>query len=159
MTEAVRAYMLRLAAGAFLSAGLLALLPKGAAKKAAAAFCGLLMLLLALTPLVELDYDALPEAISRLELEKEELRTGIEIRNQALMARIISARIETYILDKASELGLSVRVELEMQTQAGTPYPKAATIYGAAAPAQKRQLQQYMEQMFAIPIQRQEWVP
>lgn len=68
--EVVRGYLLRLTAGAFLSAGLLALIPKGTSKKAAAVLCGLVMLLLALTPLAQLDYDALSEAISRLELER-----------------------------------------------------------------------------------------
>jgi len=152
MMEVVRGYLLRLTAGAFLSAGLLALIPKGTSKKAAAVLCGLVMLLLALTPLAQLDYDALSEAISRLELEKEEARTGIEIRNQELVARIIS-------LDKAASLGLTVTVELEMETRAATPYPKAVTIHGEATPAQKQQLQQYLEQTFAIPVQRQVWTP
>ena len=159
MMEAVRGYLLRLTAGAFLSAGLLALIPKGTPKKAAAVLCGLVMLLLALTPLAQLDDDALSEAISRLELEKEEARTGIEIRNQELVARIISGRVQAYILDKAAALGLNVTVELEMETRADTPYPKAVTIRGEAAPAQKQQLQQYLEQTFAIPVQRQVWTP
>ena len=128
-------------------------------KKAAAVLCGLVMLLLALTPLAQLDYDALSEAISRLELEKEEARTGIEIRNQELVARIISGRVQAYILDKAASLGLTVTVELEMETRAATPYPKAVTIHGEATPAQKQQLQQYLEQTFAIPVQRQVWTP
>ena len=153
MMEVVRGYLLRLTAGAFLSAGLLALIPKGTSKKAAAVLCGLVMLLLALTPLAQLDYDALSEAISRLELEKEEARTGIEIRNQELVARIISGRVQAYILDKAAT------VELEMETRAATPYPKAVTIHGEATPAQKQQLQQYLEQTFAIPVQRQVWTP
>ena len=153
--EVVRGYLLRLTAGAFLSAGLLALIPKGTSKKAAAVLCGLVMLLLALTPLAQLDYDALSEAISRLELEKEEARTGIEIRNQELVARIISGRVQAYILDKAASLGLTVTVELEMETR----YPKAVTIHGEATPAQKQQLQQYLEQTFAIPVQRQVWTP
>ena len=151
MMEVVRGYLLRLTAGAFLSAGLLALIPKGTSKKAAA--------VLALTPLAQLDYDALSEAISRLELEKEEARTGIEIRNQELVARIISGRVQAYILDKAASLGLTVTVELEMETRAATPYPKAVTIHGEATPAQKQQLQQYLEQTFAIPVQRQVWTP
>ena len=159
MMEVVRGYLLRLTAGAFLSAGLLALIPKGTSKKAAAVLCGLVMLLLALTPLAQLDYDALSEAISRLELEKEEARTGIEIRNQELVARIISGRVQAYILDKAASLGLTVTVELEMETRAATPYPKAVTIHGEATPAQKQQLQQYLEQTFAIPAQRQVWTP
>lgn len=158
MMEAVRAYLLRLTAGALLSAGVLALIPKGTAKKAAVVLCSLVMLLIALTPLAELDYDALSEAISRLEMEKEEARTGIEIQNQELVARIISGRIQAYILDKASALGLTVTVELEMETRAATPYPKAVTIRGEANPVQKQQLQAYMEQTFAIPAQRQTWL-
>ena len=158
MMEAVRGYLLRLTAGAFLSAGL-SLIPKGTSKKAAAVLCGLVMLLLALTPLAQLDYEALSETISRLELEKEEARTGIEIQNQDLVARIISGRVQAYILDKAASLGLTVTVELEMETRTATPYPKAVTIHGEANPAQKQQLQQYLEQTFAIPVQRQVWTP
>ena len=130
MMEAVRGYLLRLTAGAFLSAGL-----------------------------AQLDYEALSETISRLELEKEEARTGIEIQNQDLVARIISGRVQAYILDKAASLGLTVTVELEMETRTATPYPKAVTIHGEANPAQKQQLQQYLEQTFAIPVQRQVWTP
>lgn len=114
MIEAVRGYLLRITAGAFAGAILLAALPKGTPRRVAAMLCGLLMLLLALTPLAELDYDSLAEAISRLELEKEEARTGIEIQNQELVASIISGRVQTYILDKASSLGMQISVELEM---------------------------------------------
>ena len=159
MMEVVRGYLLRLTAGAFLSAGLLALIPKGTSKKAAAVLCGLVMLLLALTPLAQLDYDALSEAISRLELEKEEARTGIEIQNQELVASIISGRVQTYILDKASSLGMQISVELEMETRAATPYPSGVTIRGTVTPAQKQQLQTYLEQTFAIAPERQVWLP
>ena len=142
MIEAVRGYLLRITAGAF----------------AGAMLCGLLMLLLALTPLAELDYDSLAEAISRLELEKEEARTGIEIQNQELVASIISGRVQTYILDKASSLGMQISVELEMETRAATPYPSGVTIRGTVTP-QKQQLQTYLEQTFAIAPERQVWLP
>ena len=145
MIEAVRGYLLRITAGAFAGAILLAALPKGTPRRVAAMLCVLLMLLLALTPLAELDYDSLAEAISRLELEKEEARTGIEIQNQELVASIISGRVQTYILDKASSLGMQISVELEMETRAATPYPSGVTIRGAATPTQKQQLQTYLE--------------
>ena len=117
------------------------------------------MLLLALTPLAELDYDSLAEAISRLELEKEEARTGIEIQNQELVASIISGRVQTYILDKASSLGMQISVELEMETRTATPYPSGVTIRGTVTPVQKQQLQTYLEQTFAIAPERQVWLP
>lgn len=159
MIEAVRGYLLRITAGAFAGAILLAALPKETPRRVAAMLCGLLMLLLALTPLAELDYDSLAEAISRLELEKEEARSGIEIQNQELVASIISGRVQTYILDKASSLGMQISVELEMETRAATPYPSGVTIRGAATLTQKQQLQTYLEQTFAIAPERQVWLP
>ena len=159
MIEAVRGYLLRITAGAFAGAILLAALPKGTPRRVAAMLCGLLMLLLALTPLAELDYDSLAEAISRLELEKEEARTGIEIQNQELVDSIISGRVQTYILDKASSLGMQISVELEMETRAATPYPSGVTIRGTVTPVQKQQLQTYLEQTFAIAPERQVWLP
>lgn len=154
---AVRGYLLRLCAGAIFGTVLPALLPEGTARKTAAGLCALVMLLLALTPLAQLDYEALAETISRMELEKEEARTGIEIQNQELVAKIISSRIQTYILDKATAMGLTLTVELEMQTRTDTPYPTAVTIQGEATPAQRKQLQAWLEQTFAIPLQKQEW--
>ena len=55
MIEAVRGYLLRITAGAFAGAILLAALPKGTPRRVAAMLCGLLMLLLAVTPLAKLD--------------------------------------------------------------------------------------------------------
>ena len=159
MMEVVRGYLLRLTAGAFLSAGLLALIPKGTSKKAAAVLCGLVMLLLALTPLAQLDYDALSEAISRLELEKEEARTGIEIRNQELVARIISGRVQAYILDKAVQCGAALddaQVTLRWSTD-GYWYPQSVRLITSGPAAENSRLAQIIEADLGIPRARQEW--
>jgi len=157
--EVVRGYLLRLTAGAFLSAGLLALIPKGTSKKAAAVLCGLVMLLLALTPLAQLDYDALSEAISRLELEKEEARTGIEIRNQELVARIISGRVQAYILDKAAQCGAALddaQVTLQWSTD-GYWYPQSVRLVTSGPAAENSRLAQIIEANLGVPRTRQEW--
>ena len=159
MMEVVRGYLLRLTAGAFLSAGLLALIPKGTSKKAAAVLCGLVMLLLALTPLAQLDYDALSEAISRLELEKEEARTGIEIRNQELVARIISGRVQAYILDKAAQCGAvldDAQVTLQWSTD-GYWYPQSVRLVTSGPAAENSRLAQIIEADLGVPRTRQEW--
>ena len=159
MMEVVRGYLLRLTAGAFLSAGLLALIPKGTSKKAAAVLCGLVMLLLALTPLARLDYDALSEAISRLELEKEEARTGIEIRNQELVARIISGRVQAYILDKAAQCGAALddaQVTLQWSTD-GYWYPQSVRLVTSGPAAENSRLAQIIEADLGVPRTRQEW--
>ena len=159
MMEVVRGYLLRLTAGAFLSAGLLALIPKGTSKKAAAVLCGLVMLLLALTPLAQLDYDALSEAISRLELEKEEARTGIEIRNQELVARIISGRVQAYILDKAAQCGAALddaQVTLQWSTD-GYWYPHEVRIVSEADENQRAKLSDCIQTQLGISVENQDW--
>ena len=159
MMEVVRGYLLRLTAGAFLSAGLLALIPKGTSKKAAAVLCGLVMLLLALTPLAQLDYDALSEAISRLELEKEEARTGIEIRNQELVTRIISGRVQAYILDKAAQCGAALddaQVTLQWSTD-GYWYPQSVRLVTSGPAEENSRLAQIIEADLGVPRTRQEW--
>lgn len=159
MIEAVRGYLLRLCAGAFFSALLLAVIPQGTPRRMAALLCSLLLAFLALSPLAGLDYDALSESIGRLELAQEQARTGIALQNRELTARIISERVEAYILDKAAELGLDITVQLQINAQAGTPYPEAVTIYGAANTAQRQRLQRYIEQNLGIAPERQEWLP
>lgn len=157
--SAVREYLLRLTVAAFFSSILLCIVPNGLGKKAATLLCGLVMLLLALSPLVKLDEQQLAAAISRLELEQEELRTGVEVRNRELIGQIISQRVRAYILDKATQMGMQLEVEITMNTDAATPYPTGVTLHGEATPAQRQKLGAYLEQTFAIAPERQVWLP
>lgn len=159
MMDAVRAYLLRLAAGAFFTALVLAAVPKGNARRTASLVCGLVMLLLALTPLTGIDTGALASAIGALELQQEQARTGVEVQNRELVAQIISARTESYILDKAASLGLSIAVTVETAANGATPFPYAVTYTGDAAMAQRRALERYVDETFAIPAERQVWTP
>lgn len=159
MIDAVREYLLRLTVAAFFSSILLSIAPKGLGKKAAALVCGLVMLLLALSPLVQVDEQKLSVAISRLELEQEQMRTGVELRNRELMAQIISARVQTYILDKATQMGMQLEVQVEMDTEASTPYPCGVQLRGEATLSQRQKLAMYLENTFAIAPESQVWLP
>ena len=81
MIEAVRGYLLRITAGAFAGAILLAALPKGTPRRVAAMLCGLLMLLLALTPLAE----------RALRIDERDIQTGVEFQAERprIDARIV----------------------------------------------------------------------
>ena len=81
MIEAVRGYLLRITAGAFAGAILLAALPKGTPRRVAAMLCGLLMLLLALTPLAE----------RALRIDERDIQTGVDFdaEHPRIDARIV----------------------------------------------------------------------
>ena len=137
----------------------LMLSPDGRVKNALKILCAVAMCAAIVSPLSELDFDAYSKAMARCRLDAEQYTTQGEQYSKNLNRTIIEDECRAYILDKAASLGLTVTVELEMETRAATPYPKAVTIHGEATPAQKQQLQQYLEQTFAIPVQRQVWTP
>ena len=84
-------------------------------------------------------------------------RTGVEVKNRELVAEIIKQNAETYILDKASSMGLDASVEVTVEGEMTYPYPAAVCITANAAEAQKRQLGTYISENLAIPAERQTW--
>lgn len=158
MTAAVRGYLLSITAAALLLALVQALLPQGAARRTAAMVGGLLILLTVLSPLAKLDYDSLAKSIAQLQMETETMRTGIEVGSRDLMAGIIKQRCETYILDKAGQMGLTLEVEITLSEGVDYPYPVSVTLRGAATEAQKRTLTAYITENLGIPAERQEWI-
>lgn len=158
MTAAVRAYLLSIAAAALLLALVQALLPQGAVKRTATMAGSLLVILAVLSPLARLDYDSLARSISKLQVETESLRTGIEVGNRELMAGIIKQRCETYILDKAEQMGVELQVEITVSEGAGYPYPTAAVLRGAVTEGQRQTLTDYIAENLGIPAEQQEWI-
>lgn len=59
------------------------------------------------------------------------MRTGVEVQNRELQARIISEQAAAYIWDKADEMGVALEVEVETRDLGSGPYPWRATLTGA----------------------------
>ena len=158
MMESLRAWLLSLAGVALLTA-LASLFPTSESLRRVTKLAGgVALTCLLFSPLVTFDYDAYAAALQDYHVSVS-TDGAVSDSNERLQRTVIESEMRTYILDKAASLGLTVTVELEMETRAATPDPKAVTIHGEATPAQKQQLQQYLEQTFAIPVQRQVWTP
>ena len=93
----MRGYLFSLTAAALLSALVLALIPEGSVRRTVRLGCGLLLALTALSPLLKLDYDAIAKQIAGIRLDTETARTGVEVQNRELQARIISEQAAAYI--------------------------------------------------------------
>ena len=87
---------------------------------------------------------------SEKELEKS-------IKNRELQARIISGQAETYIWDKADEMGVALEVEVETRDLGSGPYPWRATLTGTCGGEKRTALTRYIEENLAIPEARQVW--
>ena len=85
------------------------------------------------------------------------MRTGVEVQNRELQARIISEQAAAYIWDKADEMGVALEVEVETRDLGSGPYPWRATLTGTCGGEKRTALTQYIEENLAIPEARQVW--
>jgi len=157
MTEALRTYLLAVTAACLFSSILLALVPQGSVKRAMTFVCGLAVILTALGPVVKLDAGALARSISRAKIASDETASGITVDNRALISAIIKEKTETYIWDKAEELGFRPSVRVTMEDGGDYPYPARVSIAGTFTEAQKKELSEALEEELAIPKECQEW--
>ena len=155
--SAVREYLLSLVAVSLLTVLSRSLIPEGGVRRIASVICGLLLAICALSPLLQFDIDTAAQSIARIQMEKETLRTGVEVKNRELVSQIIKQTTQTYILDKAASMGLSVQAEVEMNDEGSYPYPYRVTLTGACTEAQRRQLARSIEENLGIPAERQAW--
>ena len=153
----MKGYLFSLTAAALLSALVLALVPEGSVRRTVQLGCGLLLALTALSPLLKLDYDAIAKQIAEIQLDTETARTGVEVQNRELQARIISEQAAAYIWDKADEMGVALEVEVETRDLGSGPYPWRATLTGTCGGEKRTALTQYIEENLAIPEARQVW--
>lgn len=150
-------YLLSVSAAALLMSLLLALLPSGHVKQTAKFTGALLVVLAVVAPVVKLNADDLARSIAMLQMEKEQLRTGVEVKNREILAELIKEQSEAYILDKAEELGLTLSVDITLREEGDYPYPIAVTLWGEAAEGDKMLLERIIEQDIGIVRERQEW--
>lgn len=157
MSGAVRAYLLSLTAAAMLGATLMALTPKGGARRAVRLGCGLLMLLCALAPLKRFDAAEISRMLSSIEMQQDAAASGVEVKNRELVCAIISGKAEAYILDKARALGLTITVRVEAKDDGAGPYLSSVTYTGSAEKQKREALTEDVERTLAIPKERQMW--
>ena len=157
MSQSLRDYLLSLVVGSFVTSVVLALVPKGSIRRAAAFTCGLFLCLCALSPVMEINYESIALSLSRLQIQAEQARTGIEVKNRELVSAIIKQNTQAYILDKAESMGLDVEVEIGMKDTGDGPYPYLVTITGAVTQSQKNSLMQMITDQFSIAPERQVW--
>ena len=160
MIEAIRTWLVSIVCTAAVVALAQAIMPKGTVQKIGMTIGGLVLMVTILQPVLSFDFDRLSGLMARYRLEAEEDSRQLTEENQALMGDIIEEQTAAYIVDKAEELGVSVRVEVTCELdETGFPYPTAVTVYGNLTEEQQNSLSRCIEGDFAVPAERQTFVP
>ena len=108
MTLGLRTYLLSVCAAALFCATAMALLPKGSVRRVAGFTCGLLLTVAAIGPLTNLGDYSISEALAALQMQAEEQKAGVTIKNRELVSQIIKEKTQSYILDKAAGLDMDL---------------------------------------------------
>ena len=155
----VLGYLLALSAAGLLCAVLQTLAAKTGAGRVTKLACGLLILLVAVKPLLQLDGDDIFRWITRLELRADYAESGVEVRSKELTAKLISRRLREYIWDKAEAMGVVIDVEIVLDTDGTWPTIREVRITGPLSETQRQQLSRILSQELAVPIERQIFQP
>ena len=135
------------------------LCPEGEVRKIASMLASTILLLIALGGFGKIDFDVYAREMSRLREQQALVLQGGDELNQRLNRLVIARELETYILDKAEELGLQVReVELELVwSPEGFWVPNAVKLYLPGPSAKAAELAGLIESELGIPEERQHW--
>ena len=117
---------------------------------------GILIILVAVTPLLSLDVEELVQAMQSFDSAYAFDSETIQNNTQVLLAKHIKETTESYIENKADELGATVQAEVKLDG-AEYPIPTAARIIGSLNAEQVRELSAYLTDALGIPEEKQEW--
>lgn len=119
--------------------------------------CGLVMALSLFSPLIDLDHLGFGLPLYDMKAQAQSaVSNGQQISYDAL-SRVISDRVEAYILDEARTMGADVSVAVKLSSES-IPAPLSVTIQGNLSPFAKNKLQSIIETELGISKENQEWI-
>ena len=118
---------------------------------------GIIMTVTLLSPLVQLDFHAMPELTAGVIHDANAAAAFGEEMATAEITAIINDRLEAYILDKAACLGANLEVQLQMGTD-GSYLPEGIILSGDISPYAKARLQQIIANDIQIAKEKQQWI-
>lgn len=129
------------------------LTPKGPLREITALIGGLLLLAVLLRPLSVLDLEGLRLDSGAFTEAVEQRQSELEAAQQKALRARIEADTAAYISDKASSLGIALRVQVTAEEQNGVPVPVRVELTGQRSET----LARWMEEELGLPAEGQVW--
>ena len=154
MIAGIRTWLMGIVFTAFAAGLACELIPKGRMQTLTRMVGGILMALTLLRPLGTVDWDSMALPAGGFSLSTQEQTELFRSEQENQLAAIIAERLQTYIWDKATELGLECTVRVNLICgESGIPLPDSVQI-GAAY---DRALAVWLEEVVGIPAEKQIW--
>lgn len=154
MMDSFRNWLLGIVFVAFASGLAVELVPKGREQTIVRMVCGILAVLAILRPLGEIPWEGVAASGIAFEQEIRQQAEFYRYDQEKVLAAIIAERTESYIWDKANELGMECAVRVEVSSGgACVPLPDSVEIGAVYDPV----LAEWIEEVVGIPAENQIW--
>lgn len=151
MMAAVKGWLMELIAVSILCAAADSLMPEGGVKKIGKLVCSLCVLCVTLSPLAALRGESIAGWMQAWDAELEESRMQLEEQTGQTQKAVIEEYCRAYISDKAAELGLACRVEVDCAYHTdGLWLPESVRLWGAFTDVTQSRLTELLERQLGI---------
>lgn len=154
--DSMQEYAVSIIVVAFICSVLLGALQNSAAKGIIRVICGMVMTIAVAAPLCHIDLSFPGRFDTTVAAEASAAAEEGKVISHEAWRGIIKQETESYILDKAKELGAGISVEISM-SNGDPPLPEGAVIFGQVTPHVKRQLQEILQTQLGIAKESLEW--
>ena len=152
--EGIKGYLVAIVAACMLTVVASVLVQKSPLRKIVRLIGGILILLVAVTPLLRLDMSQIVEYLQGSEYSFD--TSAVEQTWQSQLSEHIKQTTETYIEQEAARLGATVQAKVTL-TEEEYPVPCHAALIGTVDADQLEALSEYMETSLGIARTEQEW--
>ena len=119
--------------------------------------CGIFLTITVVTPLTKLSFSGVNDYISSLSESADSFIADGSAAAHVEIQSIIKRESQAYILDKASQLGLQIAVEVDLDEN-NHSIPSGVTITGSFSPYAKEILSTYIANTLGIAREKQVWI-
>ena len=156
--ESIKDYFVSIVATAILCSLASSLLgKKGTSSAIINLICGVIMAATIILPWKQIRIPDITSLYNELLDNADAVAFSGQLTANEATAEIIKSKSEAYILDKASDMGLSIEVEVTVSND-NLPIPSSIRIVGAVSPFAKKQLSNLISCDLGIPEDNQLWI-
>ncbi len=152
--EGIKSYLVAIVAACMLTVVASVLVQKSPLRKIVRLIGGILVLLVAVTPLLRLDMSRIVEYLQGSEYSFD--TSAVEQTWHSQLSEHIKQTTETYIENEADRLGAALQAKVTL-TEEEYPVPCHAVLIGTVDADQMEALSEYMAASLGIPRTEQEW--
>lgn len=158
MMAALKDWLMTVIAVSVLCAAADSLMPEGGIKKAGRLTCALCVLCVMLSPLAEMRGQSLTQWIENYAHGLDEVRTHLERQTDQTQKNVIEEACAAYISDKAAQLGVLCRVEVDcVRHEEGLWLPKSIRLWGDFDDVTQSRMTELLERQLGVGVDEQSY--